>query len=157
MTAVVYDTQYYQDHARKTLETLARAIFYFGALFSMFDGLSTYIVVRSAGTNIEQNWGMGWFMRHVGLAPTCIARVLLGVACFWFVSNLLVGRRLFLRSSRAAAYEVKVSDPNMPRRRAFVMRFSPYARAIEVVFVLAVTCMVVGNNVNAALVFFHGH
>lgn len=157
MTTIVYDTKYDPRHAEKTLQTLARAIFYFGALASMLDGLSTWLVVRSAGVNIEQNWGMGWFMRHVGLVPTCIGRVLLGVACFWYVSNLLVGRRLFFRASRAAKYEAKMMDPNMSGHSRLVVNVAPYARAIETVFILAITCVVVGNNINAAVVWFHGH
>jgi hypothetical protein len=151
----LHETDYNPDHQRKTLEALARGIFYFGALASMLDGVLTWLVVRRVGTSIERNSAMGWFMEHLGLMPTLILRVLLGVVCFWYVANLLVGRRMFVRSSRAAKYARWVSKTDRPRYQETFMRARPYLTALETIFILAVTCVVVGNNINAYVVFIH--
>jgi hypothetical protein len=149
------ETDYNPNHHRQTLEALARGIFYFGALASLLDGVLTWIVVHRVGTNIERNSFMGWFMEHLGLTPTMVLRVLLGVVCFWYVANLLVGRRLFVRPSRAVKYAKWVSKPDRPRYQAAFMRARPYLTALETVFILAITCVVVGNNINAYVVFMH--
>jgi hypothetical protein len=151
----LYETNFDPDHQRKTLEALARGLFYFGALASMLDGALTWIVVRHVGTSIERNGVMGWSMAHLGLTPTVVLRVLLGVACFWYVANLLVGRRLFVRRSRAAKYAKGVSKTGRPRYQETFMRARPYLTALETVLILAVTCVIVGNNVNAYVVFMH--
>lgn len=148
---VVYDTRY----ERKSLEALARGIFYFGVLASFLDGLLTWLVVRSAGVGIEQNWGMGWLMRQIGLVPTIIGRVAIGVFCFWYVANLLVGRRLFLRQKRADKYQRFISRTDRPTWRQWFVEHRPYFTAIETVFILFATSAVVGNNINAAIVYFH--
>jgi hypothetical protein len=147
MTTVVIDRQYDRTH----LEALARAIFYFGALASLFDGLLTWLVVRSAGTNLERNSFMGYFMVHIGVATTCALRVLLGVACFWYIANLIVGRRIFLFGKRAARYQAKLATA---KPRTWV----PYLRSIETIFVLGITWAVVGNNIQACIIWFsNGH
>ena len=153
MSTIVYDRAY----TEQSLTVLARAIFYFGALASFLDGLLTWLVVRSAGTNIEQNWGMGWFMRHIGLVPTIIGRVAIGVFAFWYVANVIMGKRHFLRRKRAAKYERFISRTDRPAWKQRFVDARPYITGLETVFVLAVTWAVVGNNINAALVWFHGH
>jgi hypothetical protein len=151
----LYETDYNPNHPRQTLEALARGLFYFGALASLLDGVLTWLVVHRVGTSIERNSFMGWFMEHLGLTPTIALRVLLGIVCFWYVANLLVGRRLFLRRSRAAKYAKWVSKPDRPHYQETFMRVRPYLTALEAVFILAVTCVVVGNNINAYVVFMH--
>ena len=155
MNRTVYETQYDPEHSRRTLETLARGIFYFGALTSALDGFLTWLVVRNTGTNIERNSFMGWFMIHIGLVPTVLVRIAIGVLCFWYVANLLVGRRIFLRSSRAAKYVKWVTKTDRPGYQQRFMAARPYITAMETVFILVITSVVVGNNVNAAIVYFH--
>lgn len=150
---IVYDQRYQRQH----LEALARGIFYFGALASALDGFLTWLVVRRAGTNIERNSFMGWFMVHLGLGPTIILRVSLGVLCFWYVANLIVGRQIFMRAKRAEKYRRSIERTDRSWFSQWVIDHIPFFRAMETVFILAITWAVVGNNINAAIVFFHSH
>jgi hypothetical protein len=107
------------------------------------------------GKKTERNSLIGWFMEYLGPTPTIVLRVLLGVVCFWYIANLLVGRRLFVRHSRAAKYAQWVSKVGRPHYQAVFMRARPYVTALETVFILAITYAVVGDDVNAYVVFPH--
>jgi hypothetical protein len=152
MTTIVIE-----DHPKQTIEAFARGIFYFGALVSLFDGLLTWLVVRSAGVSLEQNWGMGWLMRHIGLGPTIFFRVAIGVFLFWYVSNLLVGRRIFFLAKRAAKYTRMMASTSKYRFVEWLKRNTPTIQALEAIFILVITSAVVGNNIQAAILWFNAH
>jgi hypothetical protein len=148
---IVEDARY----ETKSLHALARSIFYFGALASFLDGLLTWWVVRSAGTNIERNSFMGTLMNNIGLVPTVVLRIAIGVFLFWYVSNIIVGRRMFLRQSKADKYQRFITKRDRSKWQQMFVDARPYITAMETVFILAVTWAVVGNNINAASVYFH--
>ena len=62
-----------------------------------------------------------------------------------------------MRKSRAAKYEVALARTDRSSKSKWLFERVPSLRAIETVFILAITWAVVGNNVNAALVWFHSH
>lgn len=145
----------YEDNQIQILRGLAHAVFFLGALASCLDGFLTWLVVRSAGVNLEQNWGMGWLMRHLGVGTTCTLRAIVGVAVFWYIANLLVGRRIFLTKWRYRAYIKWLKKDVTGRFGLWFRRNKASIMAFETIVVLGITCAVVGNNIETALVYFH--
>jgi len=61
------------------------AVWFFGALMMMLDGLTTYIALTfhaDQGAR-EGNPIALWAIEHIGVAGTCILKVLIGVAMMW--------------------------------------------------------------------------
>ena len=100
---------------------------------------------------------MGWFMHHIGIGLTCSIRAAIGIFLFWYVSNLLVGRRIFLRKSKAAKYERFIARTDRPAWCQWLVNHRATFSCLEAMFILVVTSAVVGNNINAAIVYFHSH
>jgi len=72
-----------------TQRQLLRPFWFVGALMMMLDGLTTYIALtfHSDSGAREANPIAVWAIEHVGIAGTCILKVLIGVVMMWRLAS----------------------------------------------------------------------
>ena len=124
-----------------THRQLLRPFWFVGALMMMLDGLTTYIALTFHAENgaREGNPIAVWAMEHIGIAGTCVLKVLIGVAMIW---------RLAATADRGH----KISFLN----RGLLLRERPMwkvrrSAAWTLAFSLVLMGIVVGNNLRAII------
>lgn len=124
-----------------THRQLLRPFWFVGALMMMLDGLTTYIALTFFADNgaREGNPLAVWAMEHIGVAATCVLKVLIGVAMMW---------RLAAAADRGHKFALLNRSLLLRKRPLWkVRRDAAWALA----FSLVLMGVVVGNNLRAII------
>lgn len=124
-----------------TYRQILRPFWFVGALMMMLDGLTTYIALTlhaDAGAR-EGNPIAVWAIEHIGVAGTCILKVLIGVAMMW---------RLATTAERGHKFEWLNRGLLLRKRPTWKVRRNA---AWALAFSLVLMGIVVGNNLRTII------
>lgn len=124
-----------------TVRQLLRPFWFVGALMMMLDGLTTYMALTfhaDAGAR-EGNPIAVWAMDNIGVAGTCILKVLIGVAMMWRLAAAADHGHKHTWLNRSILFR-KRPEWKVRRNAAWALAFS-----------LVLMGVVVGNNLRAII------
>jgi hypothetical protein len=124
-----------------THRQLLRPFWFVGALMMMLDGLTTYIALTfhaDSGAR-EGNPIAVWAMEHIGIAGTCVLKVLIGVAMMWRLAATADHGHKFAWLNRGLFFR-KRPTWKVRRNAAWALAFS-----------LVLMGVVVGNNLRTII------
>ncbi len=141
-----------------TVHAFARLIWYFGAIGSWLDGITTWFVLTHAkghGVVVEKNSALSRVFHYLGVAFTCGLRVWVGIVMFWIIGNELNGKIFFFSHFGARRYADRLARSSSNRFQQWRINTRVYHVPFFALFLLVATWAVVGNNLNVLYIWAH--